>query len=332
MTDHPATEPLPPPPGKPSSGYPFLAGLAGGAVLTALLAGAATAAWPFLSERLLGEVDRRLSLVERATDDIHGRLGALEQTDTRSATAAQLQSLTQRLAALEGELRSGGGGDNRQAAEIAHLNAELEAVKRAIPPEGVILRLADQAGQAQRDAHQLAERSHSAQALLLVVGQLREAVNRGDPYEAELRAVRRLATAENAQDLEALAASALTGIPRRESLLSAVPTVTAEALRASLAPPDGDFWQRSLNSLTHLFSLRRVDGQGNDPQAVAARAERQAKDGDLAKTVAELSSLDGEAGRLIAPWLANAEARVAADRALSELSATAAAETARMGG
>ncbi|HIJ62474.1 MAG TPA: hypothetical protein HPQ04_07255 [Rhodospirillaceae bacterium] len=334
MTEQPQAETPPPAPAAKSSGNAFLAGLAGGVLVTAGILAAAAVAWPTLSARLLGDMDRRLSLVERATDDVHARMAAIEQAESRNANGTLLQNLTQRLAAVESQATpgAGAGADTRLAAEISRLNAELEAVKRSLPPEGAILRLADKAEQAQREARQLSERNRSSQALLLVVGQLRDAVNRGDSYEIELRAARRLAAAEDSADLDALAAFAANGIPRRDVLLALVPTLAADCLRASVAPPEGDLWQRSLNQLAGLFRLRRIDGKGSDAQAVVARAESQAKDGDLAKTASEISALDGEAGRLAAPWLANAKARVAADKALSQLSAAAAAESARVGG
>ena len=328
----------PPPPSAPTpTGKAFLAGLAGGALVTAVALAAGVAALPKLTAMVLGDFDRRLSLVERAGDDLHSRLAALEQSEQRSTGAATLQNLTQRLAALEGEPRgntggAGSGGDSRLSGEITRLAAELEAVKRAMPPEGVILRLADKAEQAQKDARQLAERNRSAQALLLVVGQLREAVNRGDPFEAELRAARRLASTENAAELDSLGPSAATGIPRRETLLAQIPAVTGEALRAAMAPPGGDLWQRSLNSLTRLFSLRRGDGKGSDLQSVVARAENSAREGDLSKATDELATLDGEPAQQVADWLKNARARLTADKALSALAADAAAESAKLGG
>jgi len=335
MTDEPQAESLPPPspPAPSSTGKAFLAGLAGGALVTVAVLAAGAAALPKVTAMVLGDFDRRLLLVERAGDDLHSRLATLEQTESRNTGATMLQNLTQRLAALESEPRgSGGGSDTHLTGEISRLGAELEAVKRAIPPEGVILRLADKAEQAQKDARQLAERNRSAQALLLVVGQLREAVNRGDSFEAELRATRRLAPAEDMAELDSLGPSAATGIPRRETLLAQLPAATGEALRAAMAPPDGDIWQRSLNSLTRLFSLRRVDGKGSDLQSVVARAENGAKEGDLAKAADELASLDGEPGRQVADWLKSAKARITADKALSALAADAAAESAKLGG
>ena len=333
MTEEPQALTPPPSPAPRSIGKAFLAGLAGGILVTAGVLAAVVTTWPTLSARLLGDMDRRLSLVERAGDDIHARLAAIEQADSHNANETLLQNLTQRLAALESQAPHGAaGGDVRLSGEIARLGGELEAVKRSLPPEGAILRLADKAEQAQREARQLSERNRSSQALLLAVGQLRDAVNRGDSYEIELRVARRLTAGEDATDLDALAAYAATGIPRREALLALVPTLAADCLRASVAPPEGDLWQRSLNQLAALFRLRRIDGKGSDPQAVIARAESQAKDGDLAKAAAEISALEGDAGRLAAPWLANAKARVAADKALSQLSASAAAESARVGG
>jgi hypothetical protein len=55
------------------------------------------------------------------------------------------------------------------------------------------------------------------------------------------------------------------------------------------------------------------------------------KQGDLAKTVQQLGALQGRAADTFADWRNSAAARVAADRALSELTA-AAPQTIKTGG
>ena len=330
----------PPPPATASAVSPLLrgvvAGLAGGVVAGLLIAAGLDAAWPELRDRLLAPTDRRLTILERAIDDLNPRLSTVEREQSRlglstDATAAT-QTLSQRLAALE---TRAGSADPRVGATVEQVNrlaGEVEALRRAMPPEGTILRLADRAEVAEKELRELATRRQSAEALLLVVGQLREAVNRGDPYEVELRAARRVAPADDAATLDVLAAGAATGVARGNALIAAFPAVAKDILRAAIAPPDGDFWQRTLNKASSLVSLRRIDGQGDGTAAVVARAEARVKEGDLAKGLQELAALQGDPAQIAAAWMTSAAARVATDRALSELAATAAADTSKRGG
>ena len=161
---------------------------------------------------------------------------------------------------------------------------------------------------------------------------MRDAVDRGDPYQSELRAARRVATPDEGPAIEAMTPTAANGVPRRDALVAAFPALSADILRAAALPAESGFWQRALFRLTSLVSIRRLDGQGDDPPAVVARAERRIKEGDLAKAAQDLSALQGRPLELATPWIQAATARLAVDRALSELSAAAAAQTAKSGG
>ncbi len=322
----------------------FLGGLAGGIAVSVLAAGGLAAVWPGLRAQALSPVDRRLTVLERAIDDLNPRLSALERQQAAAGgadTALSVQSLSQRVATLEAQThgptadpRVGAVAEqnDRLAADVTRLNGEVEALRRAMPPEGTILRLAEQAQSAEKTAREIASRHQSAQALLLVVGQLREAVDRGDPFETELRAARRVAPAEDAAALDTLSADAPTGVARKDSLIAAFPTLSNDIVRAAVVPADGTFWQRTLNKMTSLVSVRRIDGKGDGIPATVARAEARLKERDLSKAVQELAGLQGDPARVAAPWVKAAEARIAADRAMSEIAATAAAETAKSGG
>ncbi len=322
----------------------FFGGLAGGFAVSVLATGGVVAAWPSLDNLLLAPVGSRLTTLQRAIDDLNPRLSALERQQSRETgndPALAAHTLSQRIAALEAQTRDPTADprvatlteqNDRLAADVTRLSGEVDALRRAMPPEGTILRLAEQAQAAEKTAREIASRHQSAQALLLVVGQLREAVDRGDPFEPELRAARRVAPPDDAAVLDALSADAPAGVSRKDSLIAAFPALANDIIRAALVPADGDFWQRTLNKLSSVVSIRRIDGKGDSVAAVVARAESQIKQRDLAKAVQELAALQGAPARVAAPWMKAAGARVAADRALSELSAAAAAETAKSGG
>jgi hypothetical protein len=322
----------------------FLGGLAGGVAVSLVVGGGLVTAWPSLHGVMLSEESRRLTQLERAIDDINPRLVAVERELGRYAggveSAGLAQSLGQKVAALEAQAhapladpRIGALADrsDRLSADVTRLITDVQALRGAIPPEGTILRLAERAEAAEKEARELAQQHASAQALLLVVGQLRDAVNRGDPYLYELQAARRIASKDDIAQIDALAPSATEGVLRKESLLSRFPKIAKDAVRAELLPADEGLWQRTLHKLVALVDIRPIDGQGTGTAAVVARAEGGIKEGNLTKAVQELSALKGRPSEVVAPWLKSAQDRLTVDHALSALSASMAAQTAKSG-
>ncbi|MTJ83465.1 MAG: hypothetical protein F8N37_20950 [Telmatospirillum sp.] len=312
----------------------FAGGLAGGIVTTAGAAALLMAFWPSLRPLALSDIDRRLEHMERAQAEQTQRLTALEAEASQYAPANDAdspQALAQRVAALEsrGEGKSSGQSE-RLAAEVDRLSSDLQGVKAAIPPEGTILRLVDRAAQAERQARALAVQTSSTQAQLLVVGQLRDAIGRGDPYQAELLAARRVVDADTQAALDGLVSSAAAGIPRVETLMQQLSAVTRRILDAEALPDDDGVWTKVQRKARSLISVRRVDGEGDDTEAIVARAEKSAGQRDLAGVLKELTALRGPAASAAQPWIKAASSRIAADRSLSELSAGVAAGTAAL--
>ena len=311
----------------------FLGGLAGSLIILSGTAAGIAATWPYAQRVLLGDIDGRLAVLEKSAEDLSSRLNAAKADLHRNAGGdAAVQGLVQRVAELESRA-NGLSADqiNRMALDFARLKDEIDSLRRAIPPEGTILRLAERAESAEKTAHDIVARHTSSQALLLVIAQLRDAVDRGQPFDAELRAARRVATPEDADALAVLAPAAEEGVARKENLIAAFPPLAADIVRAAVVPPGGPLWQRAAGKLASLVSLRRIDGQGSGTQAVVARAEAKLKEGDLAKAAQELAALDGPPRDIAASWIKAATIRAAADRALSALAATAAAQTAKNG-
>lgn len=320
----------------------FAAGLIGGVAGTAVILAGMAAAWPFVRDQLLGADGTRIALLERQSDDLSQRLAQVQgqlgnQSDGAGATL--LNSLSQRLSSVEQRLSSAAEDPrlsslsqkmDQTVADNARLRDEMEKLRNTIPPEGLILRLAERAESAEKAAREISSQHAQAQALLLVVGQLRDAVERGDPYDFELHAVRRIAPAEEAAQLDVLAPSAVSGLPRRAALLNSLPLLAPTILRAGIIDDGGSLWDRALARLASLVVVRRIDGNGTDPASILARAQAAARDGDLAKAAQELGALEGPYAEKAAPWIKDAQARIAADRALSMLSADAMAISAKL--
>jgi|GEM_PF-1619023 len=318
---------------RPTGG--FATGLVGGAVATAVVVAGITAAWPFVRDQLLGSDGMRIAQLERQSDELTQKVALLQgqvssQTDGAGATLSN--GLNQRLTSVEQRLNSADEDPRLTSlskklddvtADNARTHDDMEKLRNAIPPEGLILRLAERAESAEKAAREISSQHAQAQALLLVVGQLRDAIDRGDPYEYELHAVRRVAPPEEEAQLDALERGSAAGLPRRTSLLNSLPLLAPTILRAGVLPEDGSIWQRAAARLASMVTVRRIDGTGSDTASVLARAQAAARDGDLSKAVQELSALDGASAEAAAPWLKDAQSRLTVDKALSMLSADA---------
>ena len=123
--------------------------------------------------------------------------------------------------------------------------------------------------------------------------------------------------------VEVLAERAASGIPTRMVLAERFWPLAPQVVRAEALPQADTWWRGTLNRLLSLVTIRREDGTaaGETAAAVAARAEARLFQGDFAAAAAELALLSGGPAEVAGPWLADARARVAAEKALSELTA-----------
>ncbi|MCR6629520.1 MAG: uroporphyrinogen-III synthase [Magnetospirillum sp.] len=258
-------------------------------------------------ERLRALETRLAQLPQGAADltPLENRLGQTE------AAVKALQAQPQVPAKLMEDVDSLG----KQVAELTRTSADAAAV----------LRLADRVEKAEAGLRDMQSRRASASALMLAVGQLREALAKAMPYDAELRAVKALAgsDAEVTAQVDSLKARSVAGIPTFPVLVARFNALAPAIVRANVLPTEQNWWRQTLDRLASLVVVRREDGAnaGAAPAAVVARAEAALGQGDLAGAVAETSTLTGGPADQAALWLADAQARLAADKAVSELTA-----------
>lgn len=316
----------------------FVGGLVGGAILMLIVAAGLAVAWPSFSPILRPKDAAR----DAALESLDRRVAALEAATSQSAKSAaapsdlaRLADLDRRLDMLEQQSHVPPAADARIAAlaqKIDQISSDVTNMRNSQPDQGTLARLTERAEAAAQTAHDIAAQRQSAEALLLVVGQLRDAVERGDPYETELAAARQIAPVRATSALDSLSADATTGIARERNLIEAFPVLARNIVRATTQPQSDDFWQELRREASTLVSVRRIDGKGDSTAAIVARAEQAVKDGDLAGAVKELSALSGAPADAARDWIAAAKARLAAEQALSQVSAEAAAATAKQGG
>lgn len=331
-------------------GFLFL----GAVAVIALIAVGVVAGWPVLRREMgyLTESEAHDGDIQMLQDDVirlrndfaalPDRLAALERDmGARPDAIGQLDELARRLAALEAarpaaadprQVAQLAQENERLAAEVQRLGQALEAVRKGAADANAVLKLAERIDGVDAAQRQAAADRGNAQALLLAVGQLRGAVDAGRSFDVELRAVKVLAP-DAAAALEPLTAKAATGIPTRPSLRDSFDAAAAKAAQAAVVPATGWVGQ-TVQRLSALVTVRRIDGAavGDDAQSVLARAGARLAADDLAGAVAETAALTGAPAEAMASWRADAEARLTADKTLSELAANAVAVAANRRG
>jgi hypothetical protein len=288
----------------------------------------------------LGELEGRIPADNSATlAGFSERLATLEAALSQGGgqdpdTRAALESLNGQLARLSDRIEA-------QDQDLADLRG-----RAGQPSEDVVIQLSGEAARLDRmlsTQSELAKRLTEAEAaltaaaasreaapgsretlLLLAALQLRDALQGSGPYDQPLKMLQNLAgeDAALAAALAPLQRRAGSGLPSLRDLQGSFPPV-ARRIAAIEVGEEGEGWTAGvLRRLSEAVNLRPVGlVEGTAPTAVAARAEVKLNDGDLAGALAELDTLEGAAAEASAVWRAEAEARLAGDRAVSTLGA-----------
>ncbi|RAU23671.1 hypothetical protein CU669_00770 [Paramagnetospirillum kuznetsovii] len=293
-------------------------------LLGLLLFAAALASFPLWREWAGYPLDAGGFEVEDLRAELSAATQRLAQLEARPAVAAD----DGRLSALEQAVKTA----QTQAAAPSHLAADVDAlskqiteVRKTAADAATLLRLADRVEQVEASLREMQAKRSSAVALLLAVGQLREAVNLGMAFDAELRTVKLLAgeDAALAKPVDVLKDKAATGISTRPTLVDGFEILAPRVIRAEILP-EGESWQRRvMDKLLALVTIRREDGSaaGSNAAAVVGRAQAALSRADLAGAISQMDSLGVGPAEAAAPWLAEAKARLAAEKALSEITA-----------
>ena len=94
-------------------------------------------------------------------------------------------------------------------------------------------------------------------------------------------------------------------------------------------------WLQDQSAALGLNSTRFAvggDSAGDSVDAIVARTEADLADGDLAGAVTEAATLQGPAGDVVAPWLVDARALLAAEDAVAAINTRALAALANLRG
>ncbi len=222
-------------------------------------------------------------------DSVARRLGELE---TRTAPIDEVARVQSELSGVAKEMRD-------LSARMATVEDELKAT------EG--LRIAGR-----------------GQAIGIGVALLRDAAERGGPFEIALNQLNRSGSDDTIvqKQIEKLQPLAAKGAPRIEQLRQSFPVAADDAVKAASDDHSGGIWDATVANLKKLFPIRRIDAVGQDTlDGRLVTAEQGLAEDNLAKAIAALEGVEGtNAKAALTPWLEKARARQSINEAIDVLS------------
>ena len=257
----------------------------------------------------------RVAALETAIKPQSEALAALaRRSDEAGAAIREARGRADAAAAQLTELQSAARTTTADHGEIAKLSnriAALEKADRAVADE--LARRAITAG------------SDRPVRLAVAAAALRNTLERGDPFAAELATVRPLSS--DASALAALEPFGAAGVPSAPALgreLSAL--IPAMQRVAGATPRDSGILDRLQANAEKLVRVRPVgETPGDDSAAILSRIEIKAAHADIGGALAELAKLPPAVRAPAAGWIAKAEARNKAVDASRRLAAEAVA-------
>jgi hypothetical protein len=268
-----------------------------GLAVVALLVGAGFFARQEVVRRLavepqITELRSEIGALKNGEQALDARVTALQNSPPSPDLAAQLKTVEMRLAEAERMLSRAA---DQQALQT--LQDRLARVESGSP--GEMLKTA---------------------AAMLARANLARAAQASGGFKPEWEALRAIAPDDPA--VGSLQPYADLNVPTQSAVLASF----AEAARASLAADqqangDGNLASRLWASLRGLISVRRVgDVEGTTNEEHLARAQADADRDDLSGAVKEVQAVTGPAATALDAWLKSAEARLAIDGAVLDMS------------
>lgn len=257
----------------------------------------------------------RIAALENALKPLNETATALTRRAEETETALRnMRSRADAMSATQAELQSAArtsSADHDELGKLADRIVALEKADRAV-------------------ADQLAKSAAAAGSdrpvrLAVVTAALRAAVDRGDPYAAELASVQTLSNDTDA--LSALGPFAATGVPSTSALARELLVLLPVMQRTAGAPQrDGGFLERLQANAERLVRIRPIEEvAGEDVAAILLRTEVKAAHSDIAGALAELAKLPPAVRSPAFDWIAKVEGRAKAVEASRRLAANAVA-------
>lgn len=263
------------------------------------------------TESELGALKTALAATPKPSDlaDLSARIDTLD-----AAVAAAKADRAQMAANITELAKPADLPENPWSQEaVAAYERELSAMHKMVQDE--IARIQSESAAATAKAAAAARASVSAQALA-VLNEIAAALDNGEDFSAALDDLGTLDGDAPVSDLRPYQG----GIPTLAELQGSFSDAARAALAADAAAGEttggiGGFLRTQLG----MRSLSPKQGQSTD--AVLSRAQAAVQEGDLAKALAEIATLDAPAADAMSDWRTNAETRTQAQAAYAALAA-----------
>lgn len=218
------------------------------------------------------------------------------------------------------------------ALRFAELERELQELKSNIAAPQMAANTEAVAGVEQKvgglesrilslEAAELAQKKEVHSTALIALLSVQDRVAKGDPYAVELGILSTLLTKDVGATpyIATLSAHAEKAVPTIQNLESRFADLARDILTAEYKNED-TVLARIKRSLSHVITIRKIDGKGNARDNTLASAEQALKERNINKATQALSALQGKEKEVVAPWLADAQSLSEIEEALKNLS------------
>jgi len=269
-------------------------------------------------ESAIAALDSRVTEMEKRVSAMPDLTSAKEAEAATGLLSEKIEGLSGRIAEVEKNLskvqgaatsgRGESGPDDAQA-RVKENSAAIDSLKERIEA-------LEQAKQASAST----ETVQRNQALVVAVGQLREALAGSKPFAAELSAVTALGNSDVSKIADRLTPYAAGGIATVADLRDEFPRVADAVVQAGGESKSPDWVTRALAQASNVVTVRRIGPvEGTTPGAIVSRAEARLANDDIDGALAEMAALTGPAADAGKNWVTKAQARVAAEQTLKDL-------------
>lgn len=276
-------------------------------------------------EQVTKRQESEIATLDSRLKDIEKRVSAMpDLTSAKQADAAtgllseKIEGLSGRIAEIERNLSKaqGAAASNRGDSGVDEAQARVKENSAAIDSLKERIEVLEQAKQANAST----ETVQRNQALVVAVGQLREALAGSKPFAAELSAVTALGNSDVSKIADRLTPYAAAGISTVADLRDEFPRVADAVVQAGGESKSPDWVTRALAQASNVVTVRRIGPvEGTTPGAIVSRAEAHLANDDIDGALAEMAALTGPAADAGKNWVAKAQARVTAEQTLKDL-------------
>lgn len=158
-----------------------------------------------------------------------------------------------------------------------------------------------------------------AAAMLITFSQLRDSLNREEPFEDDLVLLEKLAGEKNPElqaAIDRLAPHADDGVLTAKGLSGEFKGLAGDIVVSSLKGEDISFKEKARARIGNLMQVEK-EGElvtGTETQMTVSKAQKMLDDGDIQGAIIELQKLDGEAAQTAQPFIEQAQVSLLAEK------------------